>query len=1079
MSEELRLTLLGGARITRGDEPLRGFLTAKVQALLCYLAVTGRPHAREALATLLWGDMPQDRASHSLRQALSNLQKLAGPHVAVTRQTVAFDPSQPYTLDTEAFAAQIATAESASIGAARHLRAAVDLYGGDFLAGFSVRDAPDFDDWVSDQRDQMRQRVLGAIPRLVALLRERGDYAEAAVYLRRMLALDPWREDAHRQLMLILAYQGRRAAAIAQYETCRRVLADALGEEPAAATTALYQRIKAGAIKAPAIAIPPNNLPIAPTPIIGREGEIERIAVLLDDPARRLVTLAGPGGIGKTRLATQVAAELVREFEDGAFFIPLAPVREPRLLLSTIARALGIEDVPRQPLLDHLTVALREKRMLLVVDNFEQLIPAAPQLAQVLEACPHLRLLVTSRTSLRLRAERVYEVPPLALPPPGAAVRPEDVLQAPAAAMFVEWARAIQPDFALDAPTARMVAALCIHLEGLPLSIELAAARLRTMPLPALLDRLGARLDVLVSGPRDLPPRQQALRNTIAWSYDLLSQPLQRLFRQLAVFVGGCTLEAVAAVCDAPREEDGSAVSRDALEAALAALAESSLLRREERPGDAVRYRMLETIREYAEKRLRAAAADDAEVRLRHATYFAGMAEEAIPRLRGPEQKAWLDCLEAEHGNVRAALAWARRSDHVELGLRMAARLWLFWQLRGYGGEGRRWLGDLLARGPQAPVAPAVRAEALRAAGVLAFQQGDLAAAATLCEQSLALYSQLGDQDALSSALNSLGNVRRERGEYGAATALYERFLAIGRQHHDEHAIAVGLNNLGSTAHRQGDLRRAEALYEESLALRRATGDPAGVAYTIGSLAAVALDRGDVERAATVAEEELALQRELGHKWGIARALTTLAAAAAMCDETGRARTLCGQGLALYKEIGETWGMAGTLQTLGDIARREGALQQAMECFEESLALYRQGSGSPWEVATVLARRGDAARAMGDPTRARACYEESLALNQRIGNIHITIRCLDGLAALAAVQGEAAHAARLWTMARRLCAEAGEAVPADSTGADDDLVTAARDALGADAWDAATEATAEVSHEQAIREALDTLAGRS
>ena len=309
MPDELNLRFLGGMHIALGDAPVVGFISAKAQALLCYLAVTGRPHTREALATLLWGDMPEERAAHSLRQALSNLQKLVGAHLTVTRQTLAFDRTSPYTLDTDTFAALLKAAEVSAIGARRRRETAVALYQGDFLAGFAVRDAPDFDDWVTGMREWLRQQVLGALSHLAAYFQQHGEYAEAEHSLRRMLELDPWREDAHRLLMLALAYQGQHGAALAQYQRCRCALAEGLGEEPAAETTDVYRRIRAGEVEPPALRLPPTNLPIVPTPLVGRETELGDVIGLLEDPARRLVTLVGPGGIGKTRLALAVASE--------------------------------------------------------------------------------------------------------------------------------------------------------------------------------------------------------------------------------------------------------------------------------------------------------------------------------------------------------------------------------------------------------------------------------------------------------------------------------------------------------------------------------------------------------------------------------------------------------------------------------------------------------------------------------------------------------------------------------------------------------------------------------------------------
>ncbi len=939
----LRLDLLGGMRITLGGAPVRGFLSAKVQALLCYLAVTGRAHARESLMALLWGELPEERAAHGLRQALSNLQKLAGPHLTITRPTVAFNPAAPYALDTEEFLTLVQQAEESAMGAQRRLRQAVALYTGDFLDGFTLRDAPDFDEWAAAQRELLRHWALDALHRLAAYHTARGEYLAAADYLRRLLSLDPWREDAHRQLMLLLAYQGRPDAALAQYQTVRRVLAAEFGDDPAPETVDLLRRIRAGGI-APPRPVPPGNLPAALEPLIGRGADAAQVAALLEDPATRLLTLTGPGGVGKTRLALQVAADLAGDFAQGVFFVPLAALRDPALVLRTIATTLGVEPAGERPVAQSLASVLRDQQMLLVLDNFEHLAASAPAMAELIAMLPRLRVLVTSQARLRVRGERVYEVAPLAVPPLPDPVLAEDVARFPAAALFVDRARAARPDFALTDANARVVAEICRALDGLPLALELAAARLTILPAPALLARLGDRLGVLTGGPRDLPERQQTVRATIAWSTSLLAPPEQTLFAQLAVFAGGATLAAIEAVCpDDPQPPTPNPQPPSAVLDALTALVHSSLVRREQPDGGDERFSMLELVREYAWTCLDDGAA--AALRGRHAEYYLSLAEAARPDLIGPRQSAWLARFEVEYGNLRAALAWATapasEAGLVALALSASTPLLRFWQSRGYVGEGRQWLAGLLDR-PD-PVSPGVRAEALRNAGALAFAEGALIDAVQLGEAGLALYEQI-DDDALGRAtlLNNLGNAKRDLGAFAEATALYEQALAIFRRLDDTRGIAVISNNLGTTAHRQGDPARALALYEESLAIRRAVGDTLGIAYTLYKLAEAARDQGAFAQAEAACAESLAVSQRAGDKNGMAMAVLTQGTVRQAQGDVAAAASLYAESLVLFTALTDRWGLATAKHRQGTLVQEQGDAAQARRLYEESLALFEE-----------------------------------------------------------------------------------------------------------------------------------------
>ncbi len=553
----------------------------------------------------------------------------------------------------------------------------------------------------------------------------------------------------------------------------------------------------AGAVVLVGAATPPSLLHIPPLPVslttfIGREREVSALRDRLLDPHTRLLTLTGPGGTGKTRLALEVAALARAAFPDGVAFVPLAALTDPTLVLSTIARTLGLvesEAAGRTPV-ETLAAALAGLRLLLLLDNLEQVAAAASQITEVLTAAPGVMALATSRTRLNVRGERVAPVPPLGVPDPAASLRVDDLPRFDAVRLFVERARDTRPDFALTERNAAPVAAICARLDGLPLAIELAAARIRHLPPAALLRRLDGSLALLTDGPRDLPGRQQSLHETITWSYALLEEDGQTLFRRLSIFVGGCTPAAAAAVC---RAVDGAPPDGDRREglppdgdllAGLVRLADQSMLAVTEQADGEPRFALLETMRVYALEQREAAGEDDA-LRRAHAAWRLALAEEAEPALTGADQDMWLERLEREHDNLRAALRWLRESDDGEAGLRLAAALWRFWHVRGHIGEGRAWLEELLARGPLAAAAAAAagRAAALNAAGRLAHAQGEYDRASTLLTESLALRRAAGDREGAAQALSDLGMMACDANDYARATALLDESLALRRQH--------------------------------------------------------------------------------------------------------------------------------------------------------------------------------------------------------------------------------------------------------------------------------------------------------
>jgi non-specific serine/threonine protein kinase len=628
---------------------------------------------------------------------------------------------------------------------------------------------------------------------------------------------------------------------------------------------------------------PVPTLPVPPTALIGREDELAQVCALLWRGDVRLVTITGPPGIGKTRLALQVAAELLDDFADNVFFVPLAAIRDPLLVPSALAAARGVPEMGSQPIEARLAHYFRDKPALLVLDNFEQVLPAAPLLGRLLTAAPRLVILVTSRAVLHLYGEHEFTLPPLAWPDPQRLPAIGQLQDYEALRLFCARAQAVKSGFRLTPDNAGLIAAICARLEGLPLALELAAARLKLLPLPVVLDRLGRRLDLLTGGARDLPARHQTLRSAIAWSYDLLGAPEQQLFRRLGVFVDSFSAEAAEAVCD-PHGALGLAVWDG-----LASLVDQSLLRQEEQ-GGAPRFRMLETLREYALERL--AESEELEsLQQVHAEYYLAWAETAERELAGAQQAIWLARTETEYSNLRTALAtWLAQPDGAAAG-RLASTLGLFWETRGYLREGRRWLADVLGA---AGVPAQVRAKVLTTSALLAWVQGDYAQARSHYAESLALYRSAGDRAGMARALQGLGIMARIAGDYAQAARLYQEGLALYEQMGAQNGVAALLNNLGNIAYYQGDYVQARTRQEASLALYQQLGDQRGIATLLTNLGNTLYFQGEYERARACYQESLALNRQLGHKLHIVGSVEGLAQVAGQTGQAQRAATLFG-----------------------------------------------------------------------------------------------------------------------------------------------------------------------------------------
>ena len=736
----------------------------------------------------------------------------------------------------------------------------------------------------------------------------------------------------------------------------------------------------------------PTNLPAQPNALLGRDDDLRALAPRLTDPATRLLTLTGPGGVGKTRLALQLAADTVDAFPDGVFLVGLAALSDPALLSVQIADTLGVREEGGSGLREALTAFLAGKRLLLVLDNLEQfrpLAPAARLVADLLAAAPGLTVLATSRAPLRLRTEQEAPVAPLPTPGPAATAGDDPVAALagnPAVGLFVERARAARPGFALAPGNAAAVAEIVRRLDGLPLAIELAAARSRVLAPAELARRLGGALDLLATRAADAPDRQQTLRATIAWSHDLLAPGEQALFRRLSVFPGGCTLEAAEAVADVP-----TPLGADPLDG-IDRLVEQSLLRAEE-AGDGTRYRMLETLRAYGRERL-AEAGEEAALLAARDRWLHDLVVEAGAHLIQADAAAWFDRLEAEHANLAASFADALEGGRAGDGLATAAQLWGFWRSRGHLAEGRAWLDRLLAAAV-APTEP--RLHGLEGAAMIASDQGEHAVAAERLEEAVDLARQLGDEARLAVALNLLGSVRDRQGRLEEAAALLRQSLELGRAQGDRRAEAGTLNNLAIVLHNQGDLAEASRLLEASLRIKQEMGNRLGMSVTVSNLAVLAHDQGDVPGAVRWLEEAIALDREIGNPSGLADDLDNLGGIHVSGGDPPRGAALLAEALATRREIGDRYSLPYSLANVAALAAAVGDHDVAARLSGAQAALLAETGTVPPPpeqariaegIARVRAALGDfatdAALAAGRAMGWEAATEEALAYARRV-----------------------------------------------------------------------------------------------
>jgi predicted ATPase/DNA-binding SARP family transcriptional activator len=1019
----LWIELLGGFRVRVGDEVMAAevWRRRKVRSLVKLLALAhGYRLHREQLMELLWPDADPQAALNSLHQTLYLARRILEPgnsararYLLLQDEIVTLGPPELVWVDVAAFEAAAAQARQRQDVAA--YQAALALYKGELLP------EDRYEEWLSARREALHQEELALLRDLTQLAEVRADYALAIETLHKALAADPAHEEVHRDLMRLYALSGQRQQALRQYQLLREALQRELDLEPALESQRLNEDIlgcRFGAREqahaqadTPALApnrpaTPRHNLPIALTSFIGREREIAEVQQLLT--TTHLLTLAGPGGCGKTRLALAVAADVLHAYPDGVWLVELAALADPTLVPQAVAATLGLREAPGQPLTETLAAALKPKQLLLVLDNCEHLVIACARLAEtLLRACPQLRILATSREALHIPGEVTWLVPSLSLPKQRHLPSLAELLHYEAIRLFVERALAILPTFRVTEQNAPAIAQICTRLDGVPLAIELAAARMPVLSAEQLAGRLDDCFRLLTGGSRTALTRQQTLKATLDWSYDLLTDWEQALLRRLAIFAGGFTLEAAEAICVGAGLEAGDVLDL------LSRLVAKSLVVAEQQDALA-RYRLLETVRQYSAAKLRDTD-EETSVRVRHLDWYLALARHAAPHLMGPHQEQWLSSLQQERDNLRAALEWCLKDSETrdtrhetrddllpvsssrvsqspvslsrhELGLRLARALIWFWYLDSGLSEGRAWFERALARTDETERTWA-RAMALYGAGVIVLHQGDLTSARSRLEASSAIWRELGEP----------------------------------------HDLAMALFILSVVAVNQGDDRAALACLEESRELFRAVGDQEYYALSLMHLGDVALQRGE---------------------WAAARAYYE-------------------DALSIHRQLGGRWGMAQLLNNLGEVARCEGDYMRAARFYEESLASFRE-LGSSGDIARSIHNRGYVAHAQGDEDQASACFTESLRLFQERGNTRGIIECIAGLAGVVAAQGQVERAARLLGATAAQFEAIGAAMwPADQIDYQRN-VAAMRAVLGEAAFAAAWAAGRALRLEQAI-----------
>jgi predicted ATPase/DNA-binding SARP family transcriptional activator len=1070
----LAISLLGSFLVALDGEPVSGFVSKKAQALLAYLAVEAdRPHQREALTGLLWPDYREGSARTNLRSVLANLRQVIGdrqaapPFLKITRQTIQFNQASDHQLDVAIFN-RLSAAGAPARPTIEALKEAATVYQGPFLAGFSLPDSPAFEEWALLRREEFARQASEALGRLTSYYEGQGMYEQALAHAQRRVKLDPWQEEAQRQVMKLLALSGRRSEALAQYETCRHLLAEELGVEPAAETIELYEQILSRGEDSffplyPRSPAPLHNLSLPLTPLIGRETELADLSRLLANPDRRLVTVVGPGGVGKSRLALAVAAAQGQYFKDGVYLASLARLPSAEALAPAIAEALHFSFYENSPLEQQLLDYLRHKHMLLVLDNFEHLL-APPSggakggeglIITLLETAPGLKILTTSRTRLNVQGEQLYPLAGLSYPD-------EEVLletghanntgRYGALELFEHSARRLRPDFVLTDDNLAGAVHICHLVEGRPLGILLASAWVELLSPGEIATEIEHSFEFLQADLHDLPQRQRSLRAVFEHSWQLLTQREQAIFQQLAIFRGGFSREAAQAVTGATLAD-------------LLALVNRFLLHRT----PAGPFEVHELLRQYAAQKLAQAPAEEKAARQRHSAFYAAFLGRREADLKGPRQREALAEIETEGENIRLAWGWAVEQGEVEHLDQAINTLGYFYQWRGRYQDGEaacRAAAERLKEIVSGKGPVPSRVEALRLSAQILHWQGlfnrlmghsDLAAqlvrqslsllegpalagqdtqpeqAAILLEigqqtdnlvearcwfeRGLSLYRSLDDPWGTARALYLLGDRLRLAGA-DEGRQLIEESLPLYQTLSDQRGIAGVLDSLGFIAMLQGQAEKGENLLRQSLALRREMADKASIAHSLALLATGLVFCGRFAEVHSLGEERLRLSQDLGNRPMIARSNALLAVANLHLGRYEQARSQGQMSLRLYQAIDDPFGVSYALWNLGGIALAEGAYTEAERLLGGSVAIHRE-IGARNRLHDVLASLGYTAWSLGKIAQARQCLFETLRMTLENRFFYTGIQAIFLAALLSVERGKPEQAVELYALASR------------------------------------------------------------
>ncbi len=995
MGSSFDLRFLGAVRVLRDGEPVQGFRSRKGLALLAYLAVQGRPVPREQLVALFWEPQPEERGRANLSWVLNRISTLLPGCLQSGAHTVAFERASGYRLDIDAFEQWLARAQPAD------LAAAVELYRGDFLEGMAVVGCAEFEVWLAGERERWRRRAAQALEALTAYHSQRGEHEAGLRWARRLLALEPWREEAHREVMRLLARCGRRSAALAQYETCRRTLARDLDAEPDEETTALYERLRAAA------AAPRHNLPPQPTAFVGREAELAELLAQLDGPDGRLVTVCGPGGIGKTRLALEAAAARSEAFIEGVRCVPLVAVDAPASLASAIADALHISPSGSRDAGAQVVSYLRERELLLLLDGFEHLLarPAAAETTRLLEdiltQAPGVRLLVTSRQRLGLRWERCFELEGLECPQAGAATAAE-VQGCSAVRLFVQAAQRVARRFTLTEENALAVAHTCRLVEGMPLAIELAAAAVKTHTCQEIARRIQEDLGFLASPLHDAPARHRSLRAALAHSWRLLTPAEQQAMMGLSRCRQGFTPEAARGVAGA-----GAAVLESLVDKSLVRFLPSG------------RYEMHELLRQYAAEALAAVPGGLVAADERHSAFYLALLGARAEALAGPHAATAIAVLRPDMGNVRAAWQWATAQGDLASIARSLDALWRLYLHIGPYGEGDALVAAAADRvrplcagnGPLDAAPLLLRLLAARAR--LLDRSGLYEAAIEAAQEAVGLSSHTCAAGAAGAALTMAhlqwGHALMRLGRHEAAQARLEEALALSRSASRRDLQATALSGLGNVHHSRHDLAAAGDCYRQALTIAAEGGDRSSECTLLANLGLVAQQQGHYAEASARYAQALDACRESGDRWAEALALVNLGYVLHAQGDYAQAQAQYGASLQIAREIGDRQAESIALACLGLLSHHLSDGEAAQRHARQALRIARE-IGERRVQAYALTRLGHALLQLERPAEAAEAYRQAAAIRGELRQQDLAVESLAGLARAHLAAGDIAQA---------------------------------------------------------------------